>query len=104
MRKIKQAVSRLFSICKYCGKGNCEKAAVGSRGGDQVWLRYLVPGGPLSRGDCPRRDRKRRKKDDEIRLFRRSVSQLPHTQRYVREYICELLSSIILSACLVWGL
>jgi len=39
---IEQAVSRLFSICKRCGKGNCEKAAVGSRGdrwqqgGDQV--------------------------------------------------------------------
>jgi len=29
---IEQAVSRLFSICKCCGKGNCEKAAVGSRG------------------------------------------------------------------------
>ena len=40
---IEQAVSRLFSIRKCCGKGNCEKAAVGSRG-DQVWLRYLVRG------------------------------------------------------------
>ena len=29
---IKKAVSRLFSICKHSGKGNCEKAAVGSRG------------------------------------------------------------------------
>ena len=28
-----QAVSRLFSICKCCGKGNCKKATVGSRGG-----------------------------------------------------------------------
>jgi len=26
------------------------------------------------------------------------------SQRYFREYICELLGSIILSACLVWGL
>jgi len=59
---IEQAMSRLLSMCKHCGKGNCEKAAVSSRGG-QVWLRYLVrgtdysamdsPGGPLSRGDCP---------------------------------------------------
>jgi len=45
----------------------------------------------------------RKKKDDEIQLFRRSVSQLPRTQRYVREYFCELLGSIILSACLVWA-
>jgi len=30
---IEQAVSRLFSISKRCGKGNCEKAAVDSRGG-----------------------------------------------------------------------
>ena len=44
---IEQAVSRLFSIyiCKHCGKGNCEKAAVGSRGdrrqagggGGEIW-------------------------------------------------------------------
>jgi len=47
----------------------------------------------------------RKKKDDEIQLFQRSVSQLPHTQRYVREYFCELLGSIILIlyACFVWG-
>ena len=32
---IEQAVSRLFSICKCCGKGNCEKAAVSSRGDHQ---------------------------------------------------------------------
>jgi len=32
---IKQAVSRLFSMCKHCGKGNCKKAAVGSRGDRQ---------------------------------------------------------------------
>jgi len=50
------------------------------------------------------RRRRRKKEDDEIRLFRRSVSQLPRTQRYVRECFCELLGSIILSACLVWGL
>jgi len=49
-------------------------------------------------------NKKERKKDDEIRLFRGSVSQLWHTQRYVRECFCELLGSIILSACLVWGL
>ena len=29
-------------------------------------------------------------------------SQLPRTQRYVREYFCELLAGIFLSACLVW--
>jgi len=46
----------------------------------------------------------RNKEDDEIRLFRRSVSQLPRTQRYVRKCFCELLGSIILSACLVWDL
>jgi len=37
---------------------------------------------------------RRRKKDDEIRLFRRSVSQLPRTQRYVRECFCELLGIV----------
>ena len=47
---------------------------------------------------------RKKKEDDEIQLFGGSVSQLPHTQRYVRKYICELLGSIILSACLVWGL
>jgi len=50
------------------------------------------------------RKKKEEKDDDEIRPFLQSVFQLPHTQRYVREYICELLGSIILSACLVWGL
>jgi len=69
---IEQAVSRLFSICKCCGKGNCEKAAVGSRwdrqqkGGTRYgcdiwsgWTNYSAvdsPGEPLSRGDCPRCD------------------------------------------------
>jgi len=38
----------------------------------------------------------RLKKDDEIRLFWRSVSQLSHIQKYVREYFCELLGSIIM--------
>jgi len=28
--------------------------------------------------------------------FFSSLSQLPHTQRYIREYFCELLGSIIL--------
>jgi len=32
---IEQAVSRLLSICKCCGKGNCKKASVGSRGDHQ---------------------------------------------------------------------
>ena len=76
---IEQAVSRLFSICKYCGNGNCEKATVGSRGdhrqqggpsaaggtryGGDIWsggTDYSAvdsPGGPLSRGECPRCDR-----------------------------------------------
>ena len=70
---IERAVSRLFSICKCCGKGHCEKATVGSRGdrrqqggtryGCDIWsggTNYSAvhsPGGPLSRGDCPRRDR-----------------------------------------------
>ena len=68
---IERAVSRLFSICKCCGKGNC-KATVGSRGdhrqqggtryGCDIWsggTDYSAvdsPGGPLSRGNCPRRD------------------------------------------------
>ena len=44
---------------------------------------------------------RRRKKDDEIRLFCRSVYQLPHTQRYVREYFYELLGGINGSTCLL---
>jgi len=32
---IEQAVSRMFSICKRCGKGNCKKATVGSKGDRQ---------------------------------------------------------------------
>jgi len=40
-------------------------------------------------------EKEERKKDDEIQLFQGSVSQLPCTQRYVREYFCELLGSII---------
>jgi len=41
----------------------------------------------------------RKKKDDEIGLSHRPVSQLPRTQRYVREYVCEMLGSINLDAC-----
>jgi len=68
---IEQAVSRLLSICKCCGKG---KAAVGSRGdrrqqggtryGCDIWSGGTdysavdsLGGGPLSRGDRPQRDR-----------------------------------------------
>ena len=77
---IEQAVSRLFSICKRCGKGNCEKAVVGSRGNHrqqgETWYDCDVwsgktdysavdsPGGPLLREDCPRRDR------DTMRMLR----------------------------------
>jgi len=43
---VKQAVPRLFSICKRCGKGNCEKAAVGSRGGPVIAVKFC-PGGPI---------------------------------------------------------
>jgi len=49
-----------------------------------------------------KKKKERKKEDDEIRLFRRSVSQLPRVLKGT--YICELLGSIILSACLVWGL
>ena len=38
--------------------------------------------------------RKKKEEDDEIQLFRQSVSQLTLTQRYVCEYFCELLGSI----------
>jgi len=50
--------------------------------------------------------RKKKEEDDndEIQLFQQSVSQLPRTQRYIHKYFCELPGSIILSACLVWGL
>ena len=51
---------------------------------------------------------KKKKKKEERRwrnlTFSAVVSQLSSTQRYVCEYNCELLGSIILSACLVWGL
>jgi len=49
---IEQAVSRLFSICKHCGKGNCKKTAVGSRGdcrqqgGPGIAVKF-GPGGPI---------------------------------------------------------
>ena len=64
---IEQAVSRLFSICKCCGKGNCEKAAVGSREdcrqqGGPGMAAIFGPGVLIIlpwtvRGDCPRCDR-----------------------------------------------
>ena len=53
---IEQAVSRLFSIYKHCGKGNCEKVTVGSRGGPGM-AAIFGPGGPIILpwtvwGDC----------------------------------------------------
>ena len=48
-------------------------------------------------------ERRKKKEDDEIGIFRRLISRLPRTLRYVCECFCELLGSIILSACLVWG-
>ena len=50
-----------------------------------------------------RKKESRKKKDDEIGLYQ-SVSCLWHTLRYIHEYVCQLLGSIILSAFLVWGL
>ena len=47
-------------------------------------------------------EEERKKEDDEIGNLRRLVSRLPRTLRYVCECFCELLGSIILSACLVW--
>ena len=47
--------------------------------------------------------KKKKKEDDEIGILQRLVSRLPRTLRYVCECFCELLGSIILSACLVWG-
>ena len=44
-----------------------------------------------------------KKEDDEIGILQRLVSRLPRTLRYVCKCFCELLGSIILSACLVWG-
>ena len=49
---IKQAVSRLLSICKCYGKGNCEKAAVSSKGdrqqqGGPGMAAIFGPGGPV---------------------------------------------------------
>ena len=44
-----------------------------------------------------------RKKEDEIGPFQSLVSGLPCTLRYIREYVCEPLGSVIQSACLVWG-
>ena len=49
------------------------------------------------------RKKERKKEDDEIGILRRLITRLPRTLRYVCECFCELLGSIILSACLVWG-
>jgi len=43
---VEQAVSRLFSMCKRCGKGNREKAAVGSRGAPGIAAKF-GPEGPI---------------------------------------------------------
>ena len=49
---IERAVSRLFSICKCCGKGNCERpqsaagGTVGSKGGPGM-AAIFGPGGPI---------------------------------------------------------
>ena len=48
-------------------------------------------------------EEERKKDDDEIGILRRLITRLPRTLRYVCECFCELLGSIILSACLVWG-
>ena len=47
--------------------------------------------------------KERKKEDDKIGILRRLITRLPRTLRYVCECFCELLGSIILSACLVWG-
>ena len=48
-------------------------------------------------------EEERKKEDDEIGILRRLITRLPRTLRYVCECFYELLGSIILSACLVWG-
>ena len=45
---------------------------------------------------------KKKERDDEIGLFQR-LSRLWCTQRYICKCACELLGSVILSVCLVWG-
>jgi len=42
---------------------------------------------------------------NENQLFWQSVTQLPHNSKYIHEcfFFCELVGSIILSACLLWG-
>ena len=51
-----------------------------------------------------KKERKKKKEDDKIGLFSATCSStFPRTLRYVCECFCELLGSIILSACLVWG-
>jgi len=49
-----------------------------------------------------KKKKKEEEEDDKIQLFRRSVSQLPRSQRYVSEYFCELLGSIILCMLSLW--
>ena len=50
-----------------------------------------------------RRRKKKKEDQDEIGILQLLVSRLPRTLRYICECFCELLGSIILSACLVWG-
>ena len=50
-----------------------------------------------------KKEERRKKEDDEIGLFSATCSSTPGTLRYVCECFCELLGSIILSSCLVWG-
>ena len=47
--------------------------------------------------------KKERKKMTKSDFSPRHVHRLPRTLRYVCECFCELLGSIILSVCLVWG-
>ena len=48
-----------------------------------------------------RKKERKQEEDDEFGILRRLISRLPRTLRYVYEGFCELLGSIILSACLV---
>ena len=48
-----------------------------------------------------KKKKERKKEDDEIGILRRLITRLPRTLRYVCECFCELLGSIILSACLL---
>jgi len=67
-----------------------------------VWvLGFLIT---MSRRKQDKEEEQEREEDDKIRLFWQSVSQLLHTQRECLRVFCELLGSINLSECLVWGL